>query len=171
MGNCGELCYFVLNNTICLPVLNLIGDFEVTMDAKGRISFPSGLRKQLPEGEDAYFIANRSFEQHCINLYTKGEWDKIVSKLSGLNSFNPNIEKMKRLLMAGSAKIELDSAGRLLLPKKLIEGASIEKEVIIQAQINKMEIWGKQHYDAYLAAHSGDLADLANQIFGNNLEF
>lgn len=167
MWNCVILC----NNTIPFFVLSLIGDFEVSMDAKGRISFPSGLRKQLPEGEDAYFVVNKSLEQNCINLYTKSEWEKIQEKLGSLNVFNPKIEKLKRLLLAGSAKLELDSAGRLLLPKVLIEAVGLTKDIVIQAQINKVEIWDKHKYEAYLAENSGDLADLANEIFGNNLEF
>lgn len=152
-------------------MLNLIGDFEVSMDAKCRISLPAGLRKQLPEGEEEYFVVNRSFELNCINLYTKGEWAKIVDKLTSLNAFNPKIEKMKRLLLSGSAKLELDSAGRLLIPKGLVELVGLKKDVVIQAQINKIEIWDKDNYEAYIQAHSQDLAELANEIFGNNLEF
>lgn len=152
-------------------MLSLIGDFEVSMDAKGRISFPAGLRKQLPEGEEAYFVVNKSLDQNCINLYTKSEWEKIQEKLSNLHVFNPKIEKLKRLLLAGSAKLELDSAGRLLLPKMLIDAVGLSKEVVIQAQINKIEIWDKAKYEAYILANSQDLADLANEIFGNNLEF
>jgi len=152
-------------------VSNLIGDFEVTIDAKGRITFPAGLRKQLPEGEELCFVANRSLELNCINLYTKSEWDKIEAKLTGLNSFNPKIDKLKRLILAGSARLELDSAGRLLLPKNLIEMANISKEVVIQAQLNKIEIWDKAKYEAYILANSADLADLANELFGDSLEF
>lgn len=141
------------------------------MDVKCRISFPANLRKQLPEGEDAYFVVNKSLDQNCINLYTKSEWEKLEEKLSKLHAFNPKIEKLKRILLAGSARLELDSAGRLLLPKVLVEGVGLKKEVIILAQINKIEIWDKANYDAYLEANSKDLAALATEIFGENFEF
>jgi MraZ protein len=147
----------------------LIGEFEVAMDAKGRISLPVGLRKQLPAGEDTVFFFNRSLEQVCINLYTQSEWQAIVDKLSHLNGFNPKVEKLKRLMMAGSAKVELDSAGRLLIPKTLIEYVQLGKDLVIAAQINKIEIWDKQRYNDYLLANSNELEELANELFGNNI--
>src|SRR5690606_33072431 len=112
---------------------------------------------------------NRSLEQICINLYTQSEWQKIVDKLSNLNGFNPKVEKLKRLIMAGSAKVELDSAGRLLIPKTLIDYVQLGKELIVAAQINKIEIWDKQRYNDYLNANSTELEDLANELFGGEI--
>ncbi len=147
----------------------LIGEYEVTMDAKGRFSLPAGLRKQLPEGEDVVFYMNRSLEQVCVNLYTKSEWSKIENRLASMNGFNPKVEKLKRLVMAGSARIELDAAGRLLMPKTLIDITKLDKEIIIVAQINKIEIWSKKQYNDYIEANSSDLESLANELFGNDL--
>lgn len=150
-------------------MLGLIGEYEVSMDAKFRVALPAGLRKQLPEGESSVFYVNRSLDQQCINLYTQSEWNKIISQLSSLSTFNPKVDKLKRLLMAGSAKLEMDSASRILIPKALAENIGLTKDLIIVCQINKVEIWGKTQYHQYLAENSADLADLANELFGNDL--
>ena len=139
------------------------------MDAKFRVALPAGLRKQLPDGEDALFFVNRSLDQRCINFYTASEWSKIIAQLSSLSAFNPRVEKLKRLMMAGSARLEADSAGRILIPKTLAENIGITKELIIACQINKVEIWAKDEYFNYLNESSDDLADLANELFGNDL--
>ena len=87
-------------------MLGLIGEYEVSMDSKFRVALPAGLRKQLPEGEHNVFYVNRSLDQQCINLYTQSEWTKIITQLSSLSTFNPKVDKLKRLMMAGSAKLE-----------------------------------------------------------------
>lgn len=150
-------------------MLGLIGEYEVSMDSKFRVALPAGLRKQLPEGEHNVFYVNRSLDQQCINLYTQSEWTKIITQLSSLSTFNPKVDKLKRLMMAGSAKLELDSASRILIPKSLAENIGLSKDLVIVCQINKVEIWGKAQYYKYLEENSGDLADLANELFGNDL--
>lgn len=150
-------------------MLNLIGEYEVSMDSKCRVALPAGLRKQLPEGENMVFYVNRSLDQKCINFYTHSEWSKIISQLSALSSFNPKVDKLKRLLMAGSARLEADSAGRVLIPKSLAESIGLNKELVIVCQINKAEIWDKGEYSKYLNENSADLAELANELFGNDL--
>lgn len=150
-------------------MLSLIGNFDVSLDAKGRITFPAGLKKQLPEGELLSFVAYKGFE-NCIQLYTENEWEKIQAKLVKLSVLNPKLEKFKRLMLATSARLELDSAGRLLLPKHMITAVDLKKDVIILGQIDKMEIWDKANYDNYLAVNMGDLADLASEIFGGDIE-
>lgn len=150
-------------------MLSLIGNFEVALDAKGRITFPAGLKKQLPEQDVMSFVAYKGFD-NCIELYTENEWEKIQSKLSKLSVLNPKLVKLKRLMLSTSARLELDSAGRMLLPKNMIAAVALKKEVVILGQIDKIEIWDKQQYDTYLDANIGDLSDLATEIFGGDIE-
>ncbi|HET8573450.1 MAG TPA: division/cell wall cluster transcriptional repressor MraZ [Edaphocola sp.] len=143
-----------------------LGEYEVAMDAKGRFLVPSGFRKQLPDGEGGQFVINRGMEA-CLNLYTISEWDKLTGKLSRLNDFNPKVQLLKRLMLNGASVLELDSAGRLLLPKALQQHASLQKELVFSANINKVEIWDKDSYYQHLKANSLDLGKLSAEVFGN----
>lgn len=165
MGNCGKLCFFVVGNGFS-AMQGFLGEYEVAMDAKGRFLVPSGFRKQLPDGEGGQFVINRGMEA-CLNLYTISEWDKLTGKLSRLNDFNPKVQLLKRLMLNGASVLELDSAGRLLLPKALQQHASLQKELVFSANINKVEIWDKDSYYQHLKANSLDLGKLSAEVFGN----
>lgn len=143
-----------------------LGEYEIAMDAKGRFLVPSGFRKQLPEGQDVQFVVNRGSEK-CLNLYTMEEWDRLTSKLSQLNDFNPKVQLLKRLLLNGASVLELDGAGRILLPKTLQQYASLKKGLVFSANINKVEIWDKDSYYNHLQEHSQDLGRLSEDVFGN----
>ena len=166
MVNCGKMCFFVVGNGFS-AMQGFLGEYEVAMDAKGRFLVPSGFRKQLPEGEGAQFVINRGMDA-CLNLYTISEWDKLTERLSRLNDFLPKVQLFKRLILGGASVLEPDSAGRLLLPKALQQYASLQKELVFSANINKVEIWDKDSYYQHLKAHSLDLAKLSAEVFGDD---
>lgn len=145
---------------------SFIGEYEIAMDTKGRFLMPSGFRKQLPENSELKFVVNRGFER-CISLYTMGTWDSISSKLMKLNDFNEKVRKLKRIFLNGANIVELDTAGRILIPKSLQEYAGLKKELVFTAQGNKVEIWDKEAYYNYMNENSADISDLANEVFGD----
>jgi MraZ protein len=163
VGNCVILWKVSTN----LVMTSLLGEYEVAMDAKGRFLMPSGFRKQLPEGAEMRFVVNRGLET-CLTLYTLEGWGVLNEKLSKLNDFNTKVQRLKRVLMNGATIIELDSAGRMLLPKTLQEFAGLKKELIFSAQGNKVEIWDKDTYYDYMKQHSASLGDLADEVFGGD---
>src|SRR5690554_3290458 len=112
---------------------NLLGEYELSLDSKGRFLVPAGFRKQLPEGEGSCFIINRGFE-HCLTLYPVSNWNVLSEKLNRLNDFNEKARKFRRLFLNGATSVDLDSAGRLLIPKSLIEYADIKKDIVFSAQ-------------------------------------
>lgn len=142
-----------------------IGEYELTIDAKGRFLLPASFRKQLPEGADAVFVVSRGFEQ-CLNLYPMEEWNILSEKINKLNDFNPKVRDFKRLLLNGANVVESDTAGRLLLTKTLLEHAGITKEMVLTAQGNKMEIWDKATHKAHIQSKMADFSDLANEVLG-----
>ena len=144
-----------------------LGEYEVAMDAKGRFLMPSGFRKQLPEDGELRFVLNRGTDK-CLNLYTTAEWDRLTHKLSRLNDFNPKVQLLKRLMLNGASFAELDSAGRILVPRTLQAFADLKKDLVFSANINKVEIWDKDTYYNHLKAHSGDLGSLSAEVFGND---
>lgn len=144
---------------------NFIGEYELTIDAKGRFLLPASFRKQLPEGADVQFVVSRGFEQ-CLNLYPMDEWNILSEKINKLNDFNPKVRDFKRLFLNGANIVESDAAGRLLLTKTLLEHAGITKDMVFTAQGNKMEIWDKATHKAHIQSKMADFSDLANEVLG-----
>jgi len=143
-----------------------LGEYEINMDVKGRFMMPAGFRKQLPKDYGSQFVINRGTAQ-CLNLYTIQEWEKLTTKLTELNDFLPKVQLFKRLMLSGASVLDLDSAGRLLLPKSLQEYASLKKELVFSANINKVEIWDRANYYQHLQKHSHDLGQLSIDVFGD----
>jgi MraZ protein len=141
-----------------------IGEFESTIDAKGRFLLPSGFKKQLPEGDNALFVLNRGFEK-CLTLYPLQSWKPIFKEISQLNDFDPKVRSFRRYFLNGATQVELDSAGRLLLPKNLMEYAGLDKDIILASSLNKIEIWDKEKYQQFFDAISPEaFSELASEV-------
>jgi MraZ protein len=146
---------------------SFLGEYEVAIDAKGRFLLPSGFRKQLPADAAERFVINRGFE-HCLTLYPMDSWNILSEKINRLNDFNPKVREFKRLFLNGANMIDVDSAGRILLPKPLQEYAGIKKDVVLSAQGNKVEIWDKDTYYKYISEHASSFSDLAAEVAGGD---
>ena len=145
----------------------LLGEYEVAIDAKGRFLVPSGFRKQLSEGEADRFVINRGFD-NCLSLFPLSSWNALAEKINKLNDFNAKAREFKRLFLNGATKVEVDSAGRELLPKPLQEYAGIKKDMVFSAQGNKVELWDKDTYFNYINQKSGNMSDLASEVAGGD---
>lgn len=152
-------------------MIGFIGEFEATLDAKGRFLFPMGFKKQLPEKDAEPFILNRGFEK-CLSLYTSKSWEPIFSELSNLNDFDPKVRQFKRYFLNGATQVSLDNAGRLLVPKNLVEYAALEKDIVLVSAIDKIEIWDKMKYQQFFEAFSPEtFSDLAKEVMaGGKIE-
>lgn len=141
-----------------------IGEYEATLDAKGRFLLPAGFKKQLPEEAGSQFVINRGFEK-CLTLYPMKSWDPIFSELGKLNDFDPKVREFRRYFLNGATVLELDSAGRLLVPPNLKEHAGLEKDIVLVAAMNKIEIWDKDKYQKFFESFSPEaFSQLAQQV-------
>jgi MraZ protein len=142
-------------------MIGFLGEFEVTLDAKGRFLLPAGLKKQLPEGELVKFIINRGFEK-CLALYPVKNWEPLFADISKLNDFDPKVREFRRYFLNGATEVEPDSAGRLLVPPNLKVHADLQKDIVLVAAVNKIEIWDsskyKQLFDTFLPDAFSNLA-------------
>jgi MraZ protein len=134
-------------------MIGFLGEFEATLDPKGRFLLPAGIKKQLQEGENTQFVINRGFEK-CLTLYPMTSWTPIFQKISQLNDFDPKVREFRRYFLNGAIALDLDSAGRLLLPKNLMEHAGLEKDIVLVSAVNKMEIWDKVKYQQFFDTYS-----------------
>lgn len=144
-------------------MINLIGEHDCKLDGKNRILFPSGLKKQLPEAEEMKFVINRGFEQ-CLVLYPKSEWEKISNEVNQLNTYSKKNREFTRYFYRGASEVSLDSSNRILLPKALLTFAGIDKDIILFAYSNKIEIWDKTKYESLLTDEPDDFANLAEEV-------
>ncbi|MCX2484065.1 division/cell wall cluster transcriptional repressor MraZ [Pedobacter sp. MR2016-24] len=147
-------------------MVQLLGEFDCKLDAKGRLMVPSGLKKQLPNVEQEGLVINRGFEKHLV-IYPKKVWEGIVEELSKLNQYEKKNREFIRFFTRGAMELTMDASGRVNLPKSLLEFAGISGEVILACQFDKIELWDKQAYDNLLDSEPEDFANLAEEVMGN----
>lgn len=148
-------------------MINLLGEYEATLDNKGRFLLPGSLKKQLPEGETRLVIS-RGIEK-CLTLYPMASWEPIVARIRQLNDFDPKVREFKRLFLGGATEVELDSAGRLLLPQQLKQFAGLDKDIVLAADLDKINIWDASKYKQFFEDFSAeDFSNLAAEVMVSN---
>jgi MraZ protein len=134
---------------------SFLGEFEATLDPKGRFLLPAGFKRQIPEGESTRFVINRGFEK-CLSLYPMQSWQPLYDRISTLNDFDPKVREFRRYFLNGAIIVEPDAAGRLLIPQNLKDYAGLGKDIVLAAAVNKLEIWDKEKYQKFFESYSPD---------------
>lgn len=148
---------------------SFIGDYICKIDAKGRIAFPSGLKKQLSEGEEHVFVLKKDIFEQCLVLYTQEEWQRQIDLLrQKINPYKKEHNQFYRAFHKDTAEIKLDTSSRLLIPRKLLDIISIDKEVYLAGQDRKIEIWNKETFEQQTSSDN-ELAELAEKIMGGEI--
>ncbi|WP_064966103.1 division/cell wall cluster transcriptional repressor MraZ [Tenacibaculum ovolyticum] len=148
-------------------MVNLIGTYECKIDAKGRVMMSSAFKKQLSSVLQDGFVVKRSVFQPCLELYPIGEWNLMMQKINKLNRFVKKNNDFIRRFTAGVKPVEVDAAGRVLIPKDLCQFAGIDKQVVFSSAVNIIEIWDKDKYEQVIDDAVVDFADLAEEVMGN----
>ena len=92
-------------------------------------------------------------------------WEPIFARISQLNDFDPEVRQFRRYFLNGATMAELDNAGRLLIPQNLKEHAGLEKDIVLVAAVDKIEIWDKSKYQQFFETFSpDDFSGLANEV-------
>lgn len=144
---------------------HLIGEYDCRIDFKGRFKLPSGLMKQLLPGDRERFIINRGFEKN-LTLYPDSEWQKISAEVNALNLYNRKNREFVRYFFRGASELATDSSFRLLIPKSLLEYAGIQKDIVLFAYGQRIEIWGRELYDEMMRSEPEDFSTLAEEVMG-----
>ncbi len=144
---------------------NLLGEFECRLDAKARLTLPSGLKKQLAQNEQERFVINRGFEKN-LALYPEKEWVQITKEINSLNLYNKKNREFVRYFYRGATELTSDAASRILIPKSLQEYAGIDKDIVLIAYGQRIEIWAKDVYEEMLNKEPEDFATLAEEVMG-----
>lgn len=141
------------------------GEYDCKIDSKGRLRLPNQLIRQM-QGSSVYeFVIHRGFEK-CLIMYERHVWDQVVKQIDQLNVYNKKEREFMRYFFRGASVIAMDSADRVLLSKRQLEFAGIQKDVILSPLRDRIEIWSPEAYEAMVAREPADLSDLADELFG-----
>ncbi len=113
----------------------------ITIDIKGRLTLPMRYREAFNTENISVLVITIDIEETCLLMYPVSEWQLIENKLQNLPSFHAATRRIQRLLIGHATDVELDAAGRLLLPPLLREYAQLDKKIVLIGQGNKFEIW------------------------------
>lgn len=135
------------------------GEFQHSIDPKGRLIIPNKFRTSLGER----FVATKGLEK-CLFVYPMPEWQKWEEKLMNLPLTNADARALVRFFVSGATECELDKQGRILLPANLREYAELEKEVVVLGLISRVEIWSRERWEKYNSETEVNPEEIAEKI-------
>ncbi|MBD1261853.1 division/cell wall cluster transcriptional repressor MraZ [Maribacter polysiphoniae] len=147
-------------------MINFNEAYYCKADAKGRVMLPSALKNRLlPVLKDG-FVLKRSVSGACLELWPMSQWDEMMLKIKKLNRFVKKNNDFIRIFMAGVKEVEIDNAGRLLIPKNLMSIAGIVKEIALSPSVDIIEIWDKDSYEQAIEITDEEFEVLAEDVMG-----
>ena len=129
---------------------------------------PVTLKNQMVPILNGGFVIKRSVFQPCLELYPMEVWNSLMQKMAKKNRFKKKNDDFIRRFSAGVKPVEIDSTGRLLIPKNLVSIAGISKEVVLSSAIDRIEIWNKDGYEKVIEEMTENFADLAEEVMGED---
>lgn len=148
-----------------------IGDYTCKVDAKGRIILPMAFKKQVPADAQDHFVVRKDIFENCLVLYSIEDWNRQLEKIrKRINPYNREHNMFLRNFFKGTAELTLDSNNRMLIPKRLLDLISAERDVVLAGQDGRIEIWAADIYEK-IDMPADDFADLAEKLMGGaNIE-
>ena len=119
---------------------------KINLDAKGRIAIPARYKDSLSNLSSNLLICTID-QDHCLLLYPLKFWKSIEKKIMKLPTLNSTSRRLQRLMVGHAAELEMDSSGRILIPKELREFAKLTKKAMLVGQGNKFEIWNEKSWE------------------------
>ena len=121
-----------------------IGEYQHSIDEKGRMAIPSKMRSNLGSGA----VVTRGID-NCLWVFPRKEWQTLAEKLASLPLTDANSRAFSRLMLAGAMEVEFDSQGRALIPGYLRSYAGLTKNAIIAGLFTRLEIWDAKAWNTY----------------------
>lgn len=136
-----------------------MGEFEHTLDDKGRLTIPSKFREELGER----FVITRGLDQ-CLFVYPMEEWSVLTGKLKALPFTKADARAFTRLFFSGATECTLDKQGRVNIPAALRKHGQIEKECVVIGVSSRIEIWSQPLWERYTSASGDYFNEIAERI-------
>jgi MraZ protein len=136
-----------------------LGEFEHTIDDKGRVAIPARFREDLGEG----LVLTRGFDQ-CLQAFPRPIWQTVSQRVSALSMGSADARTLRRLLFAGAAEVEIDRQGRILIPQNLREYAGLAEQVVITGMDTYFELWSMDRWGGVLEQIGATGSNIAEQL-------
>ena len=140
-------------------MLNLLGEYHCRIDAKGRVSFPAKLRKQLDRVLHDGLVVNRDIFEGCLVIYPKPEWDKVNAEMSRLSRYDRSHQLFQRKFMKGATLVEVDGSGRLLVRRHCWPRWTRSRsggDCVVTGLGEKIEVWSKARFEQQVLGGEDD---------------
>ena len=140
---------------------------KISLDTKGRIAIPVRYKDSLSNLSSNILICTID-QDHCLLLYPLKFWKSIEKKIMALPTLNSTSRRLQRLMVGHATEIEMDSNGRILIPKELRGFAKLTKQAMLVGQGNKFEIWNYNDWNTgrekWLSTKEADLSELPTEL-------
>jgi MraZ protein len=141
------------------------GSDVYSVDAKGRISIPAKMRRNINPDAQSTFVVTRGFEK-CLHAYPLDEWQKLEANIKSLSQISEHDRFSMRMLLQWSEELLFDSQYRLLVPRALLDYAEIKKEVYIIGVLDHIEFWDPTNFKRYLDSMKRSYENVAESVLG-----
>ncbi|HWK24239.1 MAG TPA: division/cell wall cluster transcriptional repressor MraZ [Ureibacillus sp.] len=138
-----------------------MGEYQHSVDAKGRLIIPSKFREDLGNT----FVITRGLD-NCLFGYPMDEWRKLEEKLKELPMTKKDARAFARFFFSGATEVEIDKQGRINIPATLTSYAKLEKECVILGVSSKIEIWAKESWESYFNDAESSFNEIAENLIG-----
>jgi MraZ protein len=139
------------------------GEYEHSIDKKGRVIIPSKFRDFFREYHIEKLYVTRGLDK-CLFVFTENEWKSVESKYRAMAFTRSDSRKFNRLLFGSAVEIECDKQGRILLPKFLKDYSEIKKDIVIIGVSNRFEIWSKEVWGEWYKQSKGSFEEIAENL-------
>ncbi|MFH1593855.1 MAG: division/cell wall cluster transcriptional repressor MraZ [Candidatus Omnitrophota bacterium] len=139
------------------------GEYEHSLDKKGRIIIPSKIREASKENYVEKFFVTRGLDV-CLFMFPEEEWKSQEAKFKNLSFTKREARKFNRLFFSGAVELTLDKQGRILIPPYLKHYASIKRDIMIIGVSNRIEIWSKERWQEFYNASKESFEDIAERL-------
>ncbi len=139
------------------------GEYEHTIDKKGRLIIPSKFREAFKEYDVERFFITRGLDK-CLFMFTENEWKTQESKFKSISFTKSESRRFNRMYFAGASQIECDKQVRILIPKYLKDYAAIKRDVMVIGVSNRIEIWSQEAWKSYYSDSKDSFEDIAEKL-------
>jgi MraZ protein len=142
-----------------LQICMLIGQYSHSIDSKKRLSLPSKFRKVLGDK----VILTRGLDS-CLFLFTLAEWDTIARKLSSQSVGSQDARDLNRFFLSGAVEVDIDSAGRVLVPDFLKDFAGLDTKVVLAGLYSRVEVWDEDTWNKKQSTIASEADAVASKL-------
>lgn len=143
-----------------------LGEYNHSIDAKGRLIVPAKFRDELGEK----FTVTKGIDK-CLYIYPQKEWDEFVEKLESLPMGKSNLRGMVRAFLSSATETEIDKQGRILINASHRKYADIDKDVVLAGVGKKIEIWSKDSWEESAILSPEQMEEIAEQMYDFGIDF